>query len=755
MIASIFVAVLCCTRLGVHGQQVAVVDNRGNDFILSFLRNAPSFIADPSNTIFTELHMVPASSDAGNITVDIEYPVGNHLQLAELMPGEIIVVSLPTEVSSAWLEASTTVKSNSVRVSSVNTQDFVVYMVNRSPGTSGAALALPVDALNNKYIVAAYRANIAQEFVVTAAFDDTRVTITPTSSLVSSGGQGAFVPFAVSLNRGESFFAVGANDRQDFTGSTVQATRPVTMTNGNQCTAVPNGISACDHIFEVALPVQAWGMNIAAAPLPQRDGGTIYRIVASTDNTSVSLNSGSVQLDIPLSSGGFFETERLPDAVFIQSNTPIFVAQFMTGIEDAFAIDGDPSMGNMIATNQYLNEYTFSTVPLGGATDQLTDHYLSVIANIADIDTFILEGAGTPDGIGNFSRIGDSEWAWAAFRINEGTHTSKSMVRGHGITIAGYNFRESYHYTGGAKYSVINQAGDLSPPDCFVTMTTENEVLGSAAESAALDSGIFSLTLLQSTPHLKLDVIGGVNSSTPFLPGDKVVNFTVTQVDSNVDGIGSVLVTDGAGLTCAVDVALILNSAVPSAVPSDVPVLAPTTDAPVVSAPTTAAPATTGVPTESPSPPPTDAPVPDSTTAPMAAPSPVPTTDSPVIPLTTPAPVVTITVAPTESPSTVAPITSSTMAPTESPETIAPTTAVPVPTDNGDDDDDGGGDKPSDKGGGKGGRGGKGNMMGAKMLTSKKKSSGENGSMMHKTTKSEDDRRVLRGKTVDRSVRGE
>ena len=75
--------------------------------------------------------------------------------------------------------------------------EFSVYMINRAPFSSDAALALPVDALNTDYIVASFSAAFApdSEFAVTAAFDNTTVTMTPTRAL--AGGFAAGVPFNI------------------------------------------------------------------------------------------------------------------------------------------------------------------------------------------------------------------------------------------------------------------------------------------------------------------------------------------------------------------------------------------------------------------------------------------------------------------------------------------------------------------------------------------------------------------------------
>ncbi|MCK7517844.1 MAG: IgGFc-binding protein [Ignavibacteriales bacterium] len=84
-------------------------------------------------------------------------------------------------------------------------------MTNIQPYTSDAALALPVDTYNTEFIALTYHSTLVSSdrsmFAVTAAFNNTTVTITPSNSIV--GGYSAGVPFDITLNKGEGFQARG------------------------------------------------------------------------------------------------------------------------------------------------------------------------------------------------------------------------------------------------------------------------------------------------------------------------------------------------------------------------------------------------------------------------------------------------------------------------------------------------------------------------------------------------------------------
>lgn len=256
------------------------VDSLGSDYVVSFLRNY-----EHRNDGIVQLHMTLPTKSKEGLLVTVEYPGGTFYSSTTLFPGNVTIVNLPRSASLGW--SPNTIQKNSVRVfSSDLKEDFVMYMVNYEQFKSDAALALPTDALNTKYVVVDYTSatdNARPEFVVTAAYDDTIVTITPTADVASNP---ANVPFNMTLRRGESFYAVSAIGRNSFTGTQIDATRPVTATNGVRCANVPVAVDFCDHIFEVAQPVQTWGKRFAAAPLPKRSGGSLYRMVAAEDNTT-------------------------------------------------------------------------------------------------------------------------------------------------------------------------------------------------------------------------------------------------------------------------------------------------------------------------------------------------------------------------------------------------------------------------------------------------------------------------------------
>lgn len=533
---------------GAAGQSI---DNKGTEFFLTFL---PNYSGGQ-----VELHLT--SEFATSVTV--EYPINTPTfsNAYALTPGTITIVSLPGTASTAW--AADGINNNAVRISAAD--EVVAYMINREQYTSDASVGLPLDTFNTEYIVASYTGLFSDDsqFAVVAGYDDTDVTITPSQAM--AGGHAAGTPFTITLDRGESYFgrATTSGALGDLTGTLVSASRPVGMTNGNRCTNVPSGYSACDHIFEVAPPVQTWGTEVLVANLPNRAGGTVYRVLASTDATQITID-GVVQGTI--NRGQFLEFALTGDHLFAAS-APVLVVQYMTGQDYPGSVSGDPAMGNMSPAAQFLPSYTFSTV--GGG--QFAENYVTIIAANADTGTLLLDGATLAPG--SFTAIGTTGYSAARILLVEGTHTTASTSP-HGITMEGYNSYDSYLFAGGALFQFINPTGDANPPLCdtdvlegpprYVTGSAQdarpsedvndNQILDpgedlNGNELIDEDTGIFFVQLAPGALNLALTV-------DPFTPADPSATFRIDAVDPALPATGTLVVTDGAGNTCQAPITL-------------------------------------------------------------------------------------------------------------------------------------------------------------------------------------------------------
>lgn len=533
------------------------IDNKGIEFITSFM---PNFF-----TPQIELHLTGEE----NTMVTVTYPVINptFTTTVAVNPGQVTIVQVPNLASRLWPIGI--VANNAVRAASVDGKEFIVYQINRYTTTSDAALGLPINALNTEYIISGYYSTITQndrgEFTVVAVADNTEVTITPTNALGGPGaGYPAGLPFTIMLDRGEGFLAQSLVNgvAGDLTGSIVQSSRPVAVSNGNKCANVPNATFACDHIFETAHPTATWGRDVFVANLPLRPNGSFYRVVGSVNGTQVTLDGALLGT---VNRGGFLEVGPLTGIHSFSAANPIFVTQYMTGQDYPDAEFGDPAMGNAVPAEQFLNAYTFSTV--GG--NQFDFNFLTLFAMNADVGQVLLDGVAIPAA--SFTPIAGTSFSAAVIPLGQGTHETVSP-NPHGITVEGYDSFDSYIYPGGALFRVITRQ-DEEDPLCSISVTPgpPDVATGEARDDRSEDlngngdldpgedldndgrldedSGIQQVFLEPNSVNLILQV-------DPFQPSDPVVTFTVIVDNPVVEGRGHVRALDFSQNYCRIPVRL-------------------------------------------------------------------------------------------------------------------------------------------------------------------------------------------------------
>jgi hypothetical protein len=402
----------------------------GNEFILAFLPSHPE--GDPHYLYLIIMSSLPT-------TAVVEYPVNNptFTETVELNQSDMETVLIPESAASNWQELIPV--NNAVRVTA--TEDITVFIWNEKFALLDQALALPVTVLGNNYMVMSK--NPAQprgsQFIVAATEADTTIDIEQNSGSA----------LQTTLNRGEGVLV--ASD-QDLSGSIVAADKPVFVINGNRCANMPDGTSYCEHLCEVAVPVEYWKNDVLAKNLPRAVEGdgvrkTYYRILASQDNTSIALNGQSL---------GTFDRGFAREIVrsgqqaanHFSADKPIFVVQYMNSICDEFpghpscsdqgagvelAYFGDPSMTNLPAVGQFHNDYAFYRV-VGGP--QSGTQWLNIIAATEDAQNGLVLLDGVPIDQSSFTAFSTKpEYSHASVVVTDtGLHTTRS-VQGHSAII--------------------------------------------------------------------------------------------------------------------------------------------------------------------------------------------------------------------------------------------------------------------------------------------------------------------------------
>jgi hypothetical protein len=334
-----------------------------------------------------------------------------------------------------------------------STQPVTVYQFNPlqySKGgsysyTNDASLLLPVNAWGTSYVAAAWPAwnSFPNLIAITASQDNTQVTINAKASTGAGNGAPAFSagnPGTATLNAGDALeiFAYSG----DLTGSLVSADKPIQVVSGHDCTQVPIGVTACDHIEESMFPIATLGKSyvVTSPALPSIPNGkvNVVRIIAAVANTTLTYDPPQNAPGSLTNVGDMIQIAGVNASFQITGSEKILVAQYMEG-QDAGGGSGDPAMTLAVPTPQFRKSYLFH------APTNYDTNYVNVIAKTGA--TVTLDGAP----VGGFNAIGGSGYGVARVTLSNaaaGNHDI-SGTEPFGITVYGYGSYTSYWYPGG------------------------------------------------------------------------------------------------------------------------------------------------------------------------------------------------------------------------------------------------------------------------------------------------------------------
>jgi hypothetical protein len=164
----------------------------------------------------------------------------------------------------------------------------------------------------------------------------------------------------------------------------------------------------------------------------------IFRVIASEDNTDITINvnSGTPFLPFKLMKGEWREFSLNAVASYIQATNPIQIAQFLVGGEcNGHNQIGDPSMVLLNSIEQYRD-----TVTIFNSTFQnITENYINIITQTKDTSDLLVDNLTISQLGYQFQTIGpNNEFSYVQLDV-----WSSLMVR-FNCTAYGYGFAESY-----------------------------------------------------------------------------------------------------------------------------------------------------------------------------------------------------------------------------------------------------------------------------------------------------------------------
>ena len=378
--------------------------NAGTEFILTFT---------PNVTGNTRIVNVAGFSD--NTSFSIIYPDGTSDNYSVSKNSvEEITVSSQYEVNSG------TESAKILRI--ISESAIVVYGVNQRTATTDAFTVTPKVNLGKEYIISSYTSN-QNYFTILSDDNSTNVVINYMDGTLEN----------VSLNFGETYTKRGSN----LTGTYISSSKNIAVFAGDVCLVIPVGSSACDMIVEQMISIDFWETEYLTVPLAGRTTGDTIRVLASDNETRLSLNGTVIEDNMSL--GEFWETNNLAQESQFTSNKPISVVQYSNSQSFAL-VPSDPFMMLVPGVDQYLDEYIFSTPPSG-----FTSQYVNVFHPTSTLDDFILDNNTY---VSSFREIDNTSYSGAKIQIYGGSHKAYSSSP-FGIFVYGFGNYDSYGYPGG------------------------------------------------------------------------------------------------------------------------------------------------------------------------------------------------------------------------------------------------------------------------------------------------------------------
>ena len=434
----------------------------------------------------------------------------------------VINLSVSDELSSGAIQDLGFVVTSSSAVSG--------YYLSRIPYTTDMTYLIDGEKLGTQYVVAGYQ-NVSQDQMsVQATQDGTTVTFTPKGSSA----------FTVTLDAGQTYMYTASSN---LTGSSIVADKPISVFSGNQCTNVPTGVYACDHIMEQMPSVDQLSSTYLLAQTPRTCTlGNVIRVVATAENTEIRMNGALVAT---LSAAGDYYEGRVAGGVELVASNPVLVAQYLVGEGEANA-NTDPAMAIVPGADQWLKSYVFATP--SGEADFPTD-FVSIVIQTSSLGSLTVDGAVADASL--FNPLGSTIYSYGSIDVSGTTGPfTISADTPFQLLLMGVDEYDSYFTYGGAAFAPgASPDPETPPPPPGIDVYWDGDGAGSP-DNGNVDGGSGILT----AASVNLTLENGATNN--ILPASATVIFegapgtvTVDDVDGPLSFAGLRFNVDGYVLT--------------------------------------------------------------------------------------------------------------------------------------------------------------------------------------------------------------
>lgn len=327
--------------------------------------------------------------------------------------------------------------------------------------SNDASLLLPVTSLTGDYTVLSWPSAGASAsfYTITATADGTVVNLSQVGRVSAGHGVATTGESRVTLDRGDVLQVIAehggtGNDDldQDTAGARVRANKPVQVIGGNSCALIPDrDTGECDHVEQALFPSQILGQRYVASfpAAPASESPHVLRLAAIEADTHVTfdpplfapltLQPGQAPKTLRVGSYSASDSEA-PVDLYIESDKPLSVAQFMQGQTSVESGAGDPSMALAVPVEQFRDNYVFV------ASQTYDDNFINVISE-GQINV-TLDGTRVS---ATATEVGDSGFYVRRVELpssDKDVHRITASAP-FGVIVYGYGRYTSYMYPGG------------------------------------------------------------------------------------------------------------------------------------------------------------------------------------------------------------------------------------------------------------------------------------------------------------------
>ncbi len=457
------IVLLFITVLSLSVASAQDFSNKGKEFWLCF----PAHVPSGSNLAQFTIWITSDLASSGTVALSD----GSFSTTFNVAANGITPIAIPYANAHISNGESGVIGRKSIRVAvNAGMPPVVAYAQQYGAARSASTLLLPTNVLGKKYFATSFTqlgTGVAKsQFQIIATKPGTNVTITPRFNGVLQ------VPFTVSFPNVGDIYQYQAD--QDITGSVIESIasgsggcNPIAVFSGSS--ALTMNISGCtggqnsyDPLFQQAYPVTSWGKNFGFIPFGDYPNGNPYRIMASEDNTTITINGAAVAT---INAGQIYPTTFVSNPIVltqpssIVANRPILVAQYAQKRDCSGSGHGDPDMVILNPIEQNISNITIFT----STQENIDRQWLNVLVKTAGAASFRINGVAPTTPFVAAPNI--PGFSYLTHRFLTPVSGSKLLACDSGFNAIAYGFQggqfESYAYSAGTNVRDLTQQLEL------------------------------------------------------------------------------------------------------------------------------------------------------------------------------------------------------------------------------------------------------------------------------------------------------